>query len=208
MVNVRTNIKEVTKDLNEVQKKQIPFATSRAINETGKLVLKGLAIEANKTFEGGATKQVLNAFKPRNKGDSANINYSNKKTLRTIVFLPKWAAKFLRYQIDGGIRRTKGKGPGVPPRNADLNQYGNIPGRRKGLIKRQNQMIATINGVEGVWEKNKRSGELKLLIAFVKAPRYTKKFKYYSKANKIISAHIEKRMRLSLADALKNARKK
>ena len=33
-IDVKTNIKEVTKDLSRTQKKQIPFATANAINAT------------------------------------------------------------------------------------------------------------------------------------------------------------------------------
>ena len=36
MISVKSNIKEVTKGLNSIQKKQIPFATARALTFTAK----------------------------------------------------------------------------------------------------------------------------------------------------------------------------
>jgi len=205
-IRVRTNVKEVTKGLNKIQRKQIPFATSTALNKTGALVLKGLQREATKTFEGGATPSTQRALKPPKglKGKRHNILFSTKKDLRTTIFLPDWAANYLQYQIEGGIRKTSGKGTGVPTKNKRLNKYGNIPGRKSGLVKGNRQFIAKIKGIDGVWETSNKG--TRLLIAFEKNPSYRKKFKYYETGGKVVNVHFKRKLKLAINKALRTAR--
>ena len=56
-INVKSNIKEITKFTTTVQKKQIPFATSRALNDTAfNIARKDLPKFANRIFTGGAVQ--------------------------------------------------------------------------------------------------------------------------------------------------------
>lgn len=208
-ISVRTNVKEVTKGLTKLQRQQIPFATSLALNKTGQLVLAGLQRTAQKTFDGGATPSTLRALKPPKglKGRRHNIIFSTKRDLRTTIFLPDWAANYLKYQIDGGIRPTDGSGTGVPTRNRRLNKYGNIPGRRSGLVKGNKQFISTIKGIDGVWERYGPKGRnVRLLIAFEKNPKYRKKFTYFETATKMAKIHFSRKLKISLDKAIRTAR--
>jgi len=208
-ISVRTNVKEVTKGLTKLQRQQIPFATSVALNKTGQLVLAGLQRTAQKTFDGGATPSTLRALKPPKglKGRRHNIIFSTKRDLRTTIFLPDWAANYLKYQIDGGIRPTDGSGTGVPTRNRRLNKYGNIPGRRSGLVKGNKQFISTIKGIDGVWERYGPKGRnVRLLIAFEKNPKYRKKFTYFETATKMAKIHFSRKLKISLDKAIRSAR--
>ena len=206
-INLRTNVKEVTKGLSRLHRRQIPFATSRALNRTGNLAFKGLRQKARRTFDGGAAPGTITAFTPRNRGPNRNIIYSTKEDLRTVLFLPDWAAKYLQYQIEGGVRRTKGAGTGVPTRNKSLNEFGNIKGRKAGLVKGKKQFVATKQGIHGVWEKYGRKGSsVRLLIAFEKNPRYTKKFKYYETITTMARVHLDLQLKKSLKDAIRDAR--
>tara|TARA_R100000655_G_scaffold86308_1_gene126310 strand:+ start:118 stop:753 length:636 start_codon:yes stop_codon:yes gene_type:complete len=208
-INVRTNVKEVTKGLNKIQRKQIPFATSVALNKTGVLVLVGLQRTAAKTFEGGATPSTLRALKPPKglKGKRHNIIFSTKKDLRTTIFLPDWAANYLKYQIDGGVRKTSGDGTGVPTKNKRLNKYGNIPGRKSGLKKGKKQFIANIKGIDGVWERYGSGGRsVRLLIAFESNPSYRKKFSYFETATTMAKVHFKRKLKLAINQALRTAR--
>jgi len=205
-ISVKTNVKQVTKGLNRMAMKQLPFATSVALNETGALILKGLQREADNTFDGGATPSTLRAFKPPKglKGRRTNIIFSTKKDLRTIIFIPDWAAEYLQYQIEGGIRKTSGKGTGVPTKNRKLNQYGNIPGRKSGLVKGARQIMATYNGIEGVWELTSKGAVL--LIAFKKNPKYRKKFKYYETGHRLYKTHFKRKLKLAINKAMRMAK--
>lgn len=208
-ISVRTNVKEVTKGLTKLQRQQIPFATSVALNKTGQLVLAGLQRTAQKTFDGGATPSTLRALKPPKglKGRRHNIIFSTKRDLRTTIFLPDWAANYLKYQIDGGIRPTDGSGTGVPTRNRRLNKYGNIPGRRSGLVKGNKQFISTIKGIDGVWERYGPKGRnVRLLIAFEKNPKYRKKFTYFETATKMAKIHFSRKLKISLDKAIRSAK--
>ena len=208
-VNVKANIKEFKKGLTRVQRKQIPFASSVALNKTGVLVLQGLGNTASKTFEGGATTSTLRAFKPPKglKGRRHNIKFSTKKDLSTEIFLPPWAANYLQYQIDGGVRKTIGKGTGVPTPNKKLNKFGNIPGRKSGLVKGKKQFIGEIKGINGVWERYGTGGRnVRLLIAFEKDPNYSPKFSYYGTAKRMVDVHFKRKMKIELSKALRSAK--
>ena len=209
-IDVRANVKQFKKNLKNTEKKQVPFATSRALNKTGQLVLVGLSRAAQKTFKGGATGATMRALAPPKglSGKRHNISFSTKKHLTTSIFIPPWAAKYLKYQIDGGIRQTVGKGTGVPYIHKKLDRFGNISGRKKGLIKGKKQFIATIKGIDGVWERYGKGGKgVRLLIAFEKNPNYKyPKFKYYSTAQKITKLHFPKKMKLELAHAIRTAK--
>ena len=208
-VDVRSNVKEFKKGLTSVQKKQIPFATSRALNLTGVLVLKSLERNADKTFKGGATPSTKRVFKPPRgmRGERHNIRFSTKRDLTTAIYMPPWAANYLKYQIDGGIRKTKGIGTGVPTKNKRLNKYGNITGRRGGLVKTANQFIGEIKGIQGVWERyGPGKKNIKLLIAFEKDPQYKPLFPYYETARKTVDIHFKRKLKLELNRALRNAR--
>ena len=51
-VNIKSNIKEVTKGLSSMQKKQIPFATMLALNDTAPFMLtSGSGPSADKSHD-------------------------------------------------------------------------------------------------------------------------------------------------------------
>ena len=208
-VNIKSNVKEFKKGLSRMQKKQIPFATSVALNLTGNLVLTGLGRTASRTFKGGATPSTLRAFKVGKgiKGRRPNIIFSTKKDLTTQIFLPPWAANYLKYSIDGGVRKTTGAGTGVPTSNRKVNKFGNIPGRRSGIVKGKKQFVAVIKGINGVWERHGKGGRnVRLLIAFEKDPSYKPIFPYYTTAKKTVDIHFKRKMKIQLAKAIRNAK--
>lgn len=176
-INIKADIKPLNKKLTSLQRSQIPFASSVAINKTGVKILSALGSNAEKKFEGGATKQSLRAFKiPTGlKGKKTNIQFSTKKDLTATIFMPDWAEKFLKYQVFGGIRRSNSEGgTGVPfKKNKRLNRFGNIAGRKSGLVKGENEFIATIKGITGVWRRyGKGARQIKLMVAFEKTVNY------------------------------------
>jgi len=192
-ISIRDDLKKLTRDLTRLQKKQIPFAASVAINETAENAQAALKAQAQKKLD-RPTKQTINAFRVGRK--------SNKNNLTRNVFILPWAAAYLRYQIDGGTRVVLGKGTGVPV-NARLNKFGNIPGRKKGLVKGKKQFIATINGITGVWQRHGRKGKfIKLIAAFETKVNYTKRLNFYKIVNGVVTNRFNKNMNKALKRAL------
>jgi len=117
-ISIRHNIKEVTRGLNKVQRKQIPFATSQALNDVAKdLARKQMPIEMQATFQGGATGHTRRAFL---------YERSNKRNLRARVFTNSRTHEYISYMVHGGQRLPKRRAIFIPSRNVKRNKFGNV----------------------------------------------------------------------------------
>lgn len=201
-VNVKTNIKEITKWTTSVQKKQIPFATAMAINATLGIGKGNTGKKLDKVL-GQQMEQKLDNPTPRTKKAFYRLR-ATKTNLTGVLGFVDWAAKYMQYQIEGGTRAS-GKKFGIPTKNAKLNKYGNIPNRKDGLVKKKNQKIMTINGMTGVWETHK-DRTVKLIIAFKNSATYKPKFPFYKIAAGYVNKNFTKNFIKEMNKALKTAK--
>jgi len=132
VLSVRSNVREIEGKLDDLGRKQLPFAASQAVNRLAPQAIADLKIEMSRVFD-RPTPYTLNAFawkKATKRSMSAEIfarDFAGKGT-------PGW--KYLTPEVFGGARAMKrferalgakfGSGQSVPGRGADLNQYGNI----------------------------------------------------------------------------------
>lgn len=150
-LDVRADIKEVTRYLSRVQRKQVPFATAIALQRTTFSTRKEVQAEINRSVDRPVkltTKAVLVS------GPTKLIKITSlsilKKDPHTIVFLRDEAfkgtppSKYLDPLLTGKPRRHKGferaliragimrsNEYAVPGNDLRLNKYGNLP---KGAI--------------------------------------------------------------------------
>jgi len=194
-ISLQSDIDRVIKNMSAIAKKQVPFAASQAINDVALDSQRALKIQAEKKLD-RPTRATVNSFR---------VKRSTKLNLKAEVFILPWAYEYLKYQIHGGVRRASGKGTGVPF-NARLNKFGNIPGRKKGLVKKKKQFIATIKGVSGVWERFGRGGkQLKLVVAFEKEVRYSKRFEFTKIVQGVVKNKFNSHFSKRLSSALKTS---
>jgi len=194
-VNVKTNIKEISKNLTRDQKKQVPFASAMAINNTLFQLRKEMGKQTRKKLD-RPTKFTQNGFV---------VQKAKKQNLKGMLFLKDAVEKYLKFQIDGGVRST-GKYIPVPfKQNARLNKFGNIVGKRSGLIKKKSQFIGTVNGLLGVWERQK-GNKLKLIIGFERTVEYKPKLPFYTIAQKFSAAVFDRNFTKAITRAIKSAR--
>lgn len=170
-VKIETNIKPVMKNFIKFQNVDIPNITRIAINETATRV-KELEQQGMHKHLDQPRKQTIN---------SLYVIFARRNKLEAVVRFRDWAQDFMRLQIKGGIRKVNNTA--VPTSNAKLNIYGNIPGRKAGVVKGK-QFRATIDGIYGVWERNKNG--LKIIHRFETNPMYEKRFPFYRIAGKAI----------------------
>ena len=197
-VGVNVNMRAVMKQLHNLQKKQIPFAIKKGLDFTAEDVNKRL-VRSLPDYIDRPTPFTLRAF---------GYQRASKKNLRARVFIKDIQAKYLNWQIRGGVRATKGKGTGVPTKQRALNQFGNIPGRSSGLVKGKKQYIATIGGVSGVWERTggKKNPGRKLLVGFKRRVMYRKRYPYFRLVNQIVKQRVARNMIKGARFALRSAR--
>tara|TARA_Y100001937_G_scaffold127573_1_gene200222 strand:- start:78 stop:683 length:606 start_codon:yes stop_codon:yes gene_type:complete len=199
-IKIKDNIKEFSKGLSSFEKKQIPFAVATGINST----LFGLRKEMSKQ-----TVKKLDRPTPATQKGFA-VAKANKRTLSGKLFIKDFVADYLKFQIDGGTRSTGRKIPVPFTQNARLNKFGNIPNKRKGLIKRPaKQFIAKIGGVSGVFERSGRGGkQLNLIIAFEDSVLYDKKpFPFFKIGIQFINNTYDRNLQKAFAKAMRSARK-
>ena len=191
MFKVKGDMKPIIKHLNKTQKKQIPYAAAQAINSTLFDVMKAEKAQMPKKLD-RPTPFTLKAFR---------INKAKKTELVGDIHITPERWKYLKYQVEGGTRTGN---IGVPTRNAKLNKYGNIPMRKKGLVRKKNQFIQKIGNVAGVWERSK-SGT-KLIVAFENTVTYEKRFPFHKIAKGVARKKFQRNFKHSLARALATAR--
>ena len=182
-ISVVAETKKLTKHLNRIQKKQIPFATSKALN--------AVAFDARSFIQ----KSLPRKLDRPTKGiiSSVQVQQSKKKNLVAIVGFAglgfkstKWKespAKIMRRHIEGGTRKHSphgGTALGLPVpiiKNIKLNKFGNLPRTKiKTLLAKPDKYFSgKPKGRDaGVYQriktKNKRG--LKMLVNYEKTTQY------------------------------------
>jgi hypothetical protein len=182
-ISIKADIKKLTRGLNDIQKKQIPFATSRALNDVARQAAsKTLRERADKVFEGGATSFTKSGFR---------YEKSNKKNLTAKVFIDPARAEYMKFQIAGGTRFPKNRALMIPTTHTRLNKFGNITrGTFNKLINDRSKYFSGIpKGMqgaanEGIWERygrqtKARTGQkIRMVAKYRKRGQYQPKFPY------------------------------
>ena len=200
-INIKADTKEINKSLTSFQKKQIPFATSKAINKTAFQTRRQLQKDMDNIFRKGAT-----GFTKK----GVFVKPSNKSNLQGNVYILKEQAKYLERQVFGGIRRESFAIP-IPFRNRiGLTNQGNLTKAKfKSLVNNKNNKILDVNGVKGLYEIKKDS-KPKLLVALNRrSVSYDNpKFKFFALGRRSVNKFFLKNYRKELDKAIKSAKKK
>ena len=151
-IDIRDNIKEVTRGLSSMQKKQIPFATMLALNDT--------AFALHKTYK----KQTLQKFDSPTTFTQKGFRYdkAKKTNLVAVVYVDETREDYMKLEIQGGVRTPKHTAIVTPNKknSTDIDKYasGNIT---KGAYNKLKKNKAKYffgkpkgnQGTEGIWER-------------------------------------------------------
>jgi len=202
-IKIESNINRVIKKLNVIERQQIPFAVSVAINET-----LGTGRTRGKALDGVLGREMKKRLdRPMTRTTKAFYRKAaNKKKLDGTLGFFDWASDFMKFLVFGGTRAT-GKNIPIPfKENARLNQYGNITGKKSGLIKKKSQFFGNLGGVDGVYERQKKEQKPRLIIGFKKSVNYKPIFPFYEIAGRYIGFTFPKKFNEALKKALRTAR--
>ena len=195
-ISVRTNVKDVSRTLNRIQRRQIPYATSVAINETS----KKLVAAEKKQME-----RKLDRPRPQTIKALRIFQYAKKTNLVARVGFPEWASRYMAYQVYGGTRPVTT----VVPMNqygGALNNYGSIPGRKqKGWAKRRKQFFVESKGKTLLMRPKGRDDQIVVGVV-AKNPVYKKRFPFYKIADGVVTRVFPKEFSKALKQALATAR--
>ena len=213
-IDVRDNIKEVTKGLSSIQKKQIPFATMLALNDT--------AFALQKTYKAQTKQKFDNPTPFTQKG--FRVKKAKKTHLEAVVFVDEKRVDYMQLQVDSGTRVPKKTAIIVPnSRNSDnLAKYqsGNLTKGAVNKIKGQRDKYffgkpKGNQGSEGIWERYGRSAsgtsagyKIRQVAKLTKFARYKALFPFEDIGNGIafsrrngFDAAFAKRFRKALSTA-------
>lgn len=208
-ISVKSDLKAWTKDLDKIQKQQLPFAASLALNQTAEFIAVNLNNDTRKYLD-RPTPFTQKAF---------TIKRSNKRNLTALIFPKPAQAAYLKWQVFGGTRRAKGRAIPLPV-NIKKNRYGNMPkGAIKRLLAKPNTFSGTMFGVAGIWQRGhfsragkfsattkKRGSSLQLLAAYEPTASYTPRFPHDRLAKGYALKAFRPFFERSLARALRTAK--
>lgn len=196
ILSVQNDLWRFRETLNELERRQLPFAQVLAVNRTARLAQQSLSRALPGIFakKGAPTPFTLRAV---------GMTTARKSSPVASVFIKRVQARYLGIEETGGdVTRAAGK-PILTPVDASLNPFGNIP---KGMLQRwksnpRRYFIGQVRGVYGVWERTGLGGPrggtprgLKLLAAFRQSARYRPRFGFQD--------HIAASVRINLLPAL------
>lgn len=224
MIDIRVDVSgfAVLKATLDGYGRQIAFATSKALNATGKKVADAMPDEIEKAIDKPT---------PFTKRGVRVLAYANKSRLQTTVGFMSAQAKYMLYQIEGGTRNPGPAGLKLPSA-INLDNYGNIPRgvigkliavarKEKKLAKVTSRRVKISNKLElfygdptdhngkiyprGIYKI--ANGALIPLVVFPQKPaKYRAIFDFPRIAEGIAKREWPRQFETALADALRTAR--
>jgi|TARA_R100000482_G_C5090947_1_gene130784 hypothetical protein len=183
-VNIESNVKEINKKLGLFKRKHLPQITADSINEVGVKSVNAMRTQLAKKLDRPTmfTVKGVKLYKAKPNDPSA------------LVFIPDIQAEYLEKQFEGGMRLPKKDKIPVPVDKTKLNAFGNIRGKRTGLIKRSTEFMGNVKGIDGVWRRvgGKRNPKLKLIVAFENSVFYRKRIEFYKTVSGVVKNNINK----------------
>jgi len=217
-ITVRSNLRQFTRKLPPFLKRQVPFATSVALNETAKKAAKAQRAQAQRIFDRPTPFLLNGIYSPRGRG-SFRGRRSTKRDL-SAVLVPglKGRNRFddasarinevIRIQTEGGTRLPKKRALVVPTSSARLNKYGNLTRNRVQTLLARSDVFSAgrAQGLPpGIYQR-KRGGGLKMLIAYEPDARYSRAFPYYRIAKGVVRSQFDKEFRKAFKKAVSTAK--
>lgn len=208
-ISVKSDIKAATRYLTRIQRKQIPYATSRALNDTAFDARKAVQVQLPKKLDRPTPWTIR----------GVRVGKSTKRRLTSSVYFMPDRAKYMKYQIAGGTR-TNAAGTIVMPKAINQNKYGNIPrGKVRKLLQRPDTFIGTIKGIPGVWQRGhiskrgkfsartkSRASNIRLLVRFEDQATYQPRFPMKKIVTGVARSKFRRNFKRQLDAAVRSAR--
>jgi hypothetical protein len=220
-INVRADMRRLTKDFDRLMQRQVPFATAMAINTVAVHVQKAEQQQIEETFDRPTPFTVK----------SVAVKKATKATRTATVYIRPVAAKYLAPYADGGTQTLPGTSRAVlnPKDTGLLNRYGGIPRNAIARLRgRSDVFVGTVTTkggeqIDGVWQRPTRpklrkrgrsklpqrsntTGRLKLLVRFTDPQPVKKRLPFGETAAEIINRELQPAFDKAMAAAMKTAR--
>jgi len=203
MLDVSSNIRQFSRGFSKDFKRQIPFATSMALNNTAFLVREHIQEKLPQVFH--------NPIAFTKKG--VVVSKSRKTNLVASVFFKENRAEYLQYPVFGKTKRPKGKVLTVYGKNApQKNKAGNIPRRKLRAINANNaKFFAGVpkgqpNMPPGIYERYQANNRIRLVAHYTRVAQYDKQFDFFTFAERKTKEKFDREFRKAFAKAIASRR--
>jgi hypothetical protein len=192
-ITVQSNIKEFISELNAVQRNQLPFATSRALND--------VAVDA----QDAVINAIPHIFQNRKKWWlkrqplGIKVKFSKKHDLKSSIYTK---AYFAEIQEKGGLKTPKSSKQLAVPTDRVSRKYRTSHGAREMLAERQNVFKTN----KGIFQRTGKKGAV-LLWSYARSAKIKPRFGFYDICHKVIMRRFEQHFKKRLEQALSTARK-
>lgn len=199
IINVTSNVKQFTSQMNIFARQRLPKAVRRAVNETAKIAKKGMEQEVKAKvdrpvpFTTNRNATFISYARDSQLDKTAIIGYRDKQ------------AEYLGYVEEGGVSRAPGKAKPVPT-NAYKNAHGNLPKTKTAQIGNGKVFSGKPNGRPGgiyVRGGNKRKRTLKQIAHWETATRHTPRMRVGARVRILVERNINKLLAQKIAEAHK-----
>lgn len=193
-INVKSNVKQFTRHLTKIEKKQIPFATARALTWTAQDVQKWLIKKIPAIFN--VTKKWWLKQQPT----GIRIKPAKKNHLISSVYTK---AYFAPLQEEGGTKRpTRSKNLVIPTKKVPKSR------RKSGGATAMLKGKKVFSTSRGIYRRKggKKSKSLELLYHKESSANVKPRFNFKRTAHTIATRMFKRNFLKSLASALKSAR--
>ena len=191
-INIKPEVDKARRYLTRFERNQLPYATSRALNDTAVTSLKAVQSQMKRNFDNPRPSTI--------KG--VRVQRSHKTKLTAVVYVADYLTDSLKYQIEGGTRRARRKALAIPV-GLKTNRYGNIPrGKLTKLINDPNTFVGEIEGVPGIWDR--KTG--RLLVYWNPTAQYRPRLPFYRIVKGVVKSRFDRNFRRHLKEAIRTAR--
>lgn len=206
-IRVKADIARLTRGLDNLAQRQVPFAQARAVTEVAKRVAKA---------ETAALPQVLDRPTPFTMR-AFTVRGATKAKPTATVFAKDIQAAYLA-PSEFGTLQVVAKVAVLRPVDVRLNQYGNIPRRLLSRLKAGGDCfigrVTTKGGDEiaGVWQRlgqrqaRRRGRTIELLMRFADPVALKPRLGFRERAERIVRAELPEELHRQLEIALASSR--
>lgn len=203
-LSVKSDVRALSKKLDALARKQLPFATAQALNATAEQV---------RDAERENMRKVLDKPTPFTLNSVAIKRASKSNPVAQVYVKPIAVSYLLPYEI-GGKNKLNSRAL-IKPVGQKVNQYGNLPRTTLARLKGKPNVfigkVQTKDGVvDGVWQRGKKtrgkSAGLKLLMKFEDAHDVRQHLDYRGVGKRVVAAVFPRALDAAVAKAIASAR--
>lgn len=200
-VSVRSNISAVSKAIDAFGKRQIPFATSQALNDTAFAVRKEIV---ERTYP--------DSFTVRNSRFASAMFRVGKASKRNLVATVSdvLGRDYMVNQAKGGIKRPRGRNIAIPSREIKRTGTGKVPKAKqpRNLLNGKGYRTTLRSGQPVIAEKTGRGSAKRQRILYLLEPtaRIPKRFPFYERGRKVAKDTFPRAFDRRFAQARRTAR--